>query len=346
MNRVKPHVAIIGAGLSGAVLCDLLLQAGYQVTVFDKSRGTGGRLASCRLSDYTADLGAPFIQHSGSPFSEWIREQEEVKQWQPRVYDFDGIPVESTSCYTAAPRQSALTRRLLTGAEFRPSTRVGFIWPELVSENNSVVVRDEKGKGLGYFDAVVVATPAQQAAPLLESIPRFMKKASAINYDISWVHVLVTYSEEPINTPDLLSGEHKILSRITKDSAKPGRQCPVNTEVWTIEANEQWSRRQRDSDKEEVALELRKAFLELLPSHSNIIAERTHRWLYARHTKTNFTHLWDADTGIGVCGDWFAAGGAEAAWLSACSLAGELTDYLGSSCHIENEKPTPVSISL
>lgn len=346
MNRVKPHVAIIGAGLSGAVLCDLLLQADYQVTVFDKSRGTGGRLASCRLGDYTADLGAPFIQHSGSPFSEWLHEQEDVKPWQPRVYDFDGNPVESISCYTAAPRQSALTRRLLSGAEFRPNTRVGFIWPELVSENNRVVVRDEKGKGLGYFDAVVVATPAQQAAPLLESIPRFMKKASAINYDISWVHVLVTYSKEPIITPDLLSGEHKILSRITKDSAKPGRQCPVNAEVWTIEANEQWSRRHRDSDKEEVAQELRHAYLELLPSHSNIIAERTHRWLYACHTKTDSTHLWDADTGIGVCGDWFATGDAEAAWLSAHSLADELTDHLGEFCIVGNDQKKALSASI
>lgn len=346
MNRVKPRVAIIGAGLSGAVLCDLLLQENYQVTVFDKSRGTGGRLASCRLGDYTADLGAPFLQQDGSAFSRWLCEQEEVKHWQPQAYDFQCNPVESISCYTAAPRQSALTRRLLQGSEFQPGTRVGFIWPELVNDNNRVVVRDEKGKGLGHFDAVVVATPAQQAAPLLESIPRFMKKALTVNFDVCWVHVLVTYSEESVNTPELLSGEHEILSRITKDSAKPGRQCPVNAEVWTIEANEEWSRQHRDSDKADVALALRNAFLELFPSHSNMIAERTHRWLYARHTKTDANHLWDADTGIGVCGDWFASGDAEAAWLSAHSLADELIAHLDRFCILDNQQKQPLSISM
>ena len=41
-------VAVIGAGLAGAACARGLQAAGVQVTVFDKSRGVGGRLATRR----------------------------------------------------------------------------------------------------------------------------------------------------------------------------------------------------------------------------------------------------------------------------------------------------------
>ncbi len=53
------RVAIIGAGLAGALVAEGLHRFGAQVTVFDKSRGTGGRLAAARLGELSMDLGAP-----------------------------------------------------------------------------------------------------------------------------------------------------------------------------------------------------------------------------------------------------------------------------------------------
>ncbi|MBC8055480.1 MAG: FAD-dependent oxidoreductase, partial [Rhizobiales bacterium] len=44
------HVAIVGAGMSGAACAAGLRLAGVQVTVFDKSRNVGGRMASRRAS--------------------------------------------------------------------------------------------------------------------------------------------------------------------------------------------------------------------------------------------------------------------------------------------------------
>ncbi|MGB0204694.1 MAG: NAD(P)/FAD-dependent oxidoreductase [Neptuniibacter sp.] len=331
MENVKPHVAIVGAGLAGSVLADLLVKNNCLVTVFDKSRGTGGRLSTCRLGDYSADLGAPYIlDGSGSAtevdFSNWLLTQPQIEQWSPRVSDFKGNAIENLCFTTASPRQSALTRSLIAGAEFIPSTRVGYIWPELVEEKAGVIVRDDKGKGLGQFDAVVVATPALQAVPLLEAIPRFMKKAEAIKPEVSWVHVMVTYSESR-ETPDLILGEHEILSRITKDSAKPGRICPENSDVWVIEASPDWSRDNENSNPEDVAEHLRKAFMQLFPSHNHVIAERTHRWLYARHSKTDTDFLWDSFSRIGVCGDWFGQGETKAAWQSATLLSKALIEH-------------------
>lgn len=325
MEIVKPHVAIVGAGLAGSVLANLLIQNGCQVTVFDKSRGTGGRLSTCRLGEYSADLGAPYILDSSDfigndAFSKWLQLQRQIKQWHPCASDFKGNLIENFRCCTAFPRQSALTRSLISEADFIPSTSVGYIWPELVGDKPGVTVRDCKGRGLGQFNAVVIATPALQAEPLLEAIPRFMRKAESITPSMCWVHVMVTYSENR-QTPDIMFGEHKVISRIIKDSAKPGRACPENSDVWVIEANPDWSRDHENSNADEVAEHLRKEFFELLPFQKLVIAERTHRWLYARHSKTDADFLWDPSSRIGVCGDWFGQGEARAAWRSSVLLS-------------------------
>ena len=40
------HFAIIGAGIAGITCARTLAQAGHQVTVFEKSRGPGGRMST------------------------------------------------------------------------------------------------------------------------------------------------------------------------------------------------------------------------------------------------------------------------------------------------------------
>lgn len=54
---MSDSIAIIGAGLAGTVLSQRLNAAGLlTVTIYEKSRGTGGRMASCRLEGTSADL--------------------------------------------------------------------------------------------------------------------------------------------------------------------------------------------------------------------------------------------------------------------------------------------------
>lgn len=58
---MSDSIAIIGAGLAGTVLSQRLNAAGLTVTIYEKSRGTGGRMASCRLEGTSADLGAALL---------------------------------------------------------------------------------------------------------------------------------------------------------------------------------------------------------------------------------------------------------------------------------------------
>ena len=52
----KSQVAVIGAGLAGLSCASVLVKAGMQVTVFEKSRSVAGRM-STRKGDRSPEIG-------------------------------------------------------------------------------------------------------------------------------------------------------------------------------------------------------------------------------------------------------------------------------------------------
>ncbi|MDQ7027050.1 MAG: FAD-dependent oxidoreductase [Anaerolineae bacterium] len=65
---------IVGAGLSGLIAANKLHKAGKIVTVVDKGRSTGGRLATRRIGDGIADHGAQFFTVRTETFREQVDE--------------------------------------------------------------------------------------------------------------------------------------------------------------------------------------------------------------------------------------------------------------------------------
>ena len=46
-------IAVIGAGMAGLSAAGALAQAGHEIVLFDKSRGSGGRMSSKRTAIWT-----------------------------------------------------------------------------------------------------------------------------------------------------------------------------------------------------------------------------------------------------------------------------------------------------
>lgn len=55
---LSSKIAVIGAGMAGITAARSLKAAGHRVQVFEKSRGSGGRLASKRSEMGRINLGA------------------------------------------------------------------------------------------------------------------------------------------------------------------------------------------------------------------------------------------------------------------------------------------------
>ena len=327
MKSIKqPHIAVIGAGFAGAYLTKLLIDAGIRVSLFEKSRGTGGRLSSCRLDNHSADLGAPFFTPTTLAFKTWLDQQPDITTWNPKVIDFSGKGLPSETFHIAIPKQSSLTRRLIKGATFTPSTRIAKISHNANKQDHKNSVYDDDGILLGHFDGVIITAPSAQAGLLLNTTQiskldtAYSNIANRVNYQANWVQVLILKSSNRM-TPDLIKGEHDRLFRCIKDSSKTNRANKTDNDVWVIEANKEWSELNKHKDAEYIGKRLTEAFTDLLPAKSEILSSRTHRWLYARHEAVDEKFIWDSETCIGACGDWLASHHLEGAWHSAEMLA-------------------------
>ncbi|RYF44698.1 MAG: FAD-dependent oxidoreductase [Cytophagaceae bacterium] len=120
------HVAVVGSGLAGAACAAGLKSAGVQVTLFEKSRNVGCRMASRRagwIDDSGAQQSASF-DHGALSFTP-VRPRFKavmaramaagsVGHWLPHVYS--AWPHEAGPCLVATPHMPALCRHLLAGA--------------------------------------------------------------------------------------------------------------------------------------------------------------------------------------------------------------------------------------
>jgi len=59
--RAPKHFAVIGAGMAGITCARTLVQAGHRVTVFEKSRGLGGRMSTRDSAFGTFDHGVQYF---------------------------------------------------------------------------------------------------------------------------------------------------------------------------------------------------------------------------------------------------------------------------------------------
>jgi renalase len=71
-------IAIIGAGMAGLSAATHLVENGHSVTVFEKSRGIGGRMSTRREGDFEFDHGAQYFTVRNDQFFSAIMEWEKM----------------------------------------------------------------------------------------------------------------------------------------------------------------------------------------------------------------------------------------------------------------------------
>ena len=67
------HIAVVGAGMAGVVCARTLVQAGHRVTLFEKSRGLGGRMSTRRTEFGGFDHGAQYFTVRDARFETALR---------------------------------------------------------------------------------------------------------------------------------------------------------------------------------------------------------------------------------------------------------------------------------
>jgi renalase len=327
----QPCIAIIGAGVAGLACARRLSETHCSVRLFDKGRSPGGRLATRRsdtpLGEAVFDHGAQYISARDPAFA---RAMECFGSARAAVlWEFDEGMIEPTRTrpqrWVGTPGMSAIARHMAEGLAIKTSARVtrvyndrGGWWLKVDSAGH------EQSLNEGPFDAVVLALPAEQAAPILAPIaPRLADEAAAARTMPCWAGLFAF--ERRFNAPFEVRrfGADAALSWIVRETSKPGRRR--GPETWVVHASSAWSSANLELTTEQASDALFSAFRDVLPAAPEPTWRQAHRWRYAFvETPAPSPFAWDPDLRLGLCGDWRIGARVEAAWLSGDGLGAKM----------------------
>ncbi|HYC03011.1 MAG TPA: FAD-dependent oxidoreductase [Azospirillaceae bacterium] len=317
----SPRILIAGAGLAGLACARALRDGGLDVRVLDKGRGPGGRLSTRREGPFAFDHGGQYLTARDPRFAglmvDW-QARGVAAPWTGRIVRLAGGGVagggeESPGeRYVGTPGMNALVRDLAEGLDVSWGVRVARL--DRTADGWHAVAED--GADLGRFGIVVAAVPAPQAAALLAPAPRLAERARAARMEACW-SVMAVFDPPPEPGWDAAFVTEGPLSWVARDGSKPGRREPG---AWVLHGSRAWSEAHLEERPETVAAMLLRAFGELTGAGAPAFA-RAHRWRYAiPAVPLAEGHLWDAEAGIGACGDWCREARGEAAWVSGRDL--------------------------
>lgn len=303
-------IAIVGAGLAGLTCARSLRKAGHAVVLFDKGRGPGGRMSSRRL---VTALGEAHVDHGAQYFT--VRDpgfRRQVEEWRQA-----GLvalwPAAGPDCWVGVPAMSAPVKHLAVGADVRWQVRI-----DALSGGPGRWLLHGDGMQAGPFERVLLALPAENAGPLLLSVAsEFATMAEATPSQPCWTVMAAFASRLPL-VADVLR-EAGAIGWAARNSAKPERHGP---EAWVIQAGPDWSTRHLEEEPDAIVPQLLAALADRIGAElPTCLTATAHRWRYARSGSEGSGLLWDAASGLGLCGDWLLGARVECAWMSGERLA-------------------------
>jgi len=322
---VPRRVAVIGAGLAGLTCARTLADHNINVTVFEKSRGFGGRCATRRDGVWRFDHGAQYFTLRDErlvPLMHAWQQQGVIAKWQGAlgVREASGWQPASaaTQRYVAVPGMSALGRHLANDLDVQCGTQVAVI----KREGRGWRLLSDVGADLGAYDTVLVCVPSPQAGVLLEDIaPSLAAQAAEAVMHPTWATMLVLRERPGLRWDGAFINDDATLGWISRDASKPGRAAH---ETWVLHATRAWSVQHIGDDAARVATAMVDAFAAIAGAVEPVHAV-AHRWLYALPDPvTRESALFDASLGLGAGGDWCGGPRVEGALLSGFALAGRV----------------------
>ncbi len=310
---------VIGGGISGLITATLLQRRGIKVTILDKGKGIGGRLATRRVKHSATiegvfDYGTQYFSVKQTKFQVWVDDwlkQGVIKQWCQGFSEMDGKPR-----YCGINGTRGIAKYLAQDLDVRHSTKV-------VKLNYDTQWRIETESNQQFRgDFLVMTPPVPQSLDLLGSSsvvlpPDIKASLKKISY-YSCIAILALL-EKPSNipTPGGLALEDESLVWLASNHQKG--ISPHGYAV-TLHASPSFSDAHWNSSDEEIAQKLFTVASSWL--NSPVIKYQVHRWRYSL-PKTFYGEPYLALTELPLvmAGDAFVAPKIEGAVLSGIAAA-------------------------
>ena len=319
--------AVIGAGIAGLTAAKDIDALGYSLAVFEKARGTGGRLSSKRVVNQldeamAFDLGCSSISANSEGFA------HQLDSWHLKgIIAPWCIDEHDKTHYVGISRNSALTRYLskditchfatcITGLEKKAG-----IWHLLAEDKNGIEV-------VAQARNVIIAAPPAQAYDLLPSSSALKPLLEQVDVAAQWV-MAVEVEHLATEVAAMEYPQSDIIHAISHESTKPERDQREDRCILQIQATSKWSQQNLEQSADAIKDLLLQELNTVLGETLNVTHHHVHRWLYSYIStglQNREAYLWDQE-GLGLVGDYISAEfeGIESSWMSGKQLASWLT---------------------
>ncbi len=314
------RVAVLGAGIAGLAAARVLTDAGHQVTVLDKARSVGGRLATRRLDDAgaVADHGAQFFTVRSTEMAE-LRDRLErdglLVEWN---HGF-GDPPDGHPRYAIAGGMNQLAKWM---AEPLADVRCGWMATSVSYTPDGVVqITGDNSTGAEEsltLDAAVITSPLPQTLALLDAevISNDERRLlESVSYDPTLAILASCSAPLELGASGARRFDTGALSIVVDNSSKGVGSSPS----LTAHASSDWSRAHWDDPDTDALMEL-VALVDAELGTSLLVEPQLKRWRYATPVSTlsdRFMALEHHGGGaIVLAGDAFGGPKIEGAYLS------------------------------
>lgn len=287
----QSEVLIVGAGISGLMAAQALVQSGCTVTVVDKGRSVGGRLATRRIGPGLADHGAQFFTVRAPAFAAQVAGWEAaglVYRWANGWGDgsIAGPVVDGHPRYAVRGGMNALAKHLAAevmagGAAIHLNVRL----TALAVENDGWRAVADDG-ALFHAPAVVLTAPAPQSLALLDAggagLQHGQRAALAsIRYAPCLCGLVWVDGQAQAPEPGAVQNQEAAVAWLA-DNRRKG--ISPAAQVFTLHANPHWSAAHYDDSDEQVATVFLDAVRRWVYGDYEVRELQIKRWRYALPT--------------------------------------------------------------
>ncbi len=271
---------IVGAGMAGLAAARTLADSGIRVTVVEKSRGVGGRVATRRVDGAVFDHGAQFCTVRDDRFAalmdRWCA-REVAREWARGFPPGEGQGTDHRPCYCGIRGMTSIAKELAWSLDIRVSSRVSLL------EGHGAAWRIQAEGGVVFeADAVILTPPVPQTLDLLDA-SRIRLQADAkeqlegVRYDRCIAVMACLDGPSRIPPPGGVKLDTEPIPWLADNYLKGISPDPCSV---TIHAGPEFSREHWQDDDEHLVTRLLDAVSGYL--HSPVRSYQVHRWRFSR----------------------------------------------------------------
>ncbi|MGM0520070.1 MAG: NAD(P)-binding protein [Campylobacterota bacterium] len=299
------NIAIVGAGFSGCYLYSLLKEKDpkLDVKIFEKSRGTGGRLSTKYIENKFCDYGTPYFEATEPDFIYFCNKLVKKE-----------ILTKTTNTYIPKSGINKMCSALIDKNDLIKQTKI--VSCEKIDKK--YLLKDDNQNCYKNFDYVFITIPATQVLQhhieLQEDIKRQLKTVSYTS-----VATLILYSNKNFTiNRDIQNSE--FFKKVVNNSLKYNYN---NFYSYVFHVNENYSTSNNYKSKDELKEEILNYIKYFQNSDLDTNIDKiSHLWKYAfveKRLKNRGFYL-TLDKTFGLCGDYFKHKNLQGSFLSTKEL--------------------------